>query len=75
MAHENMVMKSEHSTQPKVSHKKEREYHLFGRLTQYLMNTTAVQKFLAVELEISETCILIGSTSLEGVRRLGLTRE
>jgi len=59
MVHENIVEKSGHSTQPKALHKK--ECHLLDRLPQYLMNSTAVQEYLAVELEISETCILVGS--------------
>jgi hypothetical protein len=66
MVHENMVEKSGHSMQPKVLHNKESEYYLFQRLLQYLMNSRAIQKCLAVELEKCQTCILLGSRLLRG---------
>ena len=58
---ENKVKKSGHSTQPKSLHKKECEYYLLDRLPQYLMHSTAVQKYVALDLEVSETCSLFGS--------------
>jgi hypothetical protein len=66
MVHENTLEKSGHSKHPKFLHKKECEIYLFDRIPQYLMNSAAVQKYLSVELETSETYILVGSRLPQG---------
>jgi len=75
MVHENMVEKSGHSTQPKALHRKHCEYYLFDRVPECLMSSSAVQKYLAVELEISETCILVGSQLPRGGWEAWIHRE
>ena len=50
---------------PRLNHpyapRTDRKINLFDRLPQHLMKSTAAQKYVVVELEISNLCILDGS--------------
>jgi len=56
-----VVEDSGHSTQVATVNKKHCHYYLFDRLPQTLKNSAAAQEYLAVELGLRKSCILVGS--------------
>ena len=61
MVNQDVVEDSEHSTQLAAVNKKYCHYYLFDRLPQTLKNSAAVQEYLAVELGLCKSYILVGS--------------
>ena len=63
MVNQDVVEDSGHSTQLAAVNKKHCHFYLFDRLPQTLKNSAAVQEYLAVELGLRRSYILVGSRS------------
>ena len=61
MVNQDVVEDSGHSTQLAAENKKHCHYCLFDRLPQTFKNSAAVQEYLAVELGLRKSYILVGS--------------
>jgi hypothetical protein len=61
MVNQDVVEDSGHSTQLAAVNKKHCHYYLSDRLPQSLKNSAAVQEYLAVELGLRKSYILVGS--------------
>ena len=61
MVNQDVVEDSGHSTKLATVNQKHCDYCLFDRLSQTLKNFAAVQEYLAVELGLRESFILVGS--------------
>jgi hypothetical protein len=61
MVNQDVVEDSGHSTQLAAVNKKHCNYYLFDRLRQTLKNSAVVQEYLALELGLRNSDILVGS--------------
>jgi len=66
MVNQDVVEDSGHSTKLATVNKKHCHYYLFDRLPQTLKNSAVVQEYLAVELGLRKSGILMGSRFLRG---------
>ena len=75
MVNQDVVEDSGHCTKLATVNKKHCHYCLFDRLPQTLKNSAVVQEYLAVELGLRKSFILVALDFLVEVGSHGLTRE
>ena len=61
MVNQDVLKDSGHSTKLATVNKEHCDYYLLHRLSQTLKNSTAVQEYVAVELGLRKSYVLVGS--------------